>query len=281
MSDLKTFALTATAVLSALISVSSWAADTHVLPKSITEKGYLSAGIAPNYPPMDFKDPATNQLTGVDFDLASEIFKRLGIEIKWQETAFEQMVSGLATNRIDIVMSGMTDTPERQKTVDFVDYFSTGPQFYTLESQKDLKDIDDMCGKKIGTSRRTTFPVEIARWSDVNCVAKGKPAITVIGTEGSADARAQLRQGRLDAAVQGSETLPYIQGQEPGVFKVIGGTLARQLTGLGVAKNNPELSAAIIATLNDMIKDGSYAKILDKWHLKDGGVTEATLNGAK
>ncbi|EPJ78080.1 extracellular solute-binding protein [Pseudomonas sp. CFII64] len=278
---MKTFALTATAVLSALISVSSWAADTHVLPKSITEKGYISAGIAPNYPPMDFKDPATNKLTGIDYDLGTEISKRLGIEIRWQETAFEQMVSGLATNRIDIVMSGMTDTPERQKTVDFVDYFSTGPQFYTLESQKDLKDIDDMCGKKIGTSRRTTFPVEIAKWSDVNCVAKGKPAIVVIGTEGSADARAQLRQGRLDAAVQGSETLPYIQGQEPGVFKVIGGTLARQLTGLGVAKNNPELSAAIIATLNDMIKDGSYAKILDKWQLKDGAVAEATLNGAK
>jgi len=277
----KTFALTATAVLSALISFSSWAADTHVLPKSITEKGYISAGIAPNYPPMDFKDPATNKLTGIDYDLGTEISKRLGIEIRWQETAFEQMVSGLATNRIDIVMSGMTDTPERQKTVDFVDYFSTGPQFYTLESQKDLKDIDDMCGKKIGTSRRTTFPVEIAKWSDVNCVAKGKPAIVVIGTEGSADARAQLRQGRLDAAVQGSETLPYIQGQEPGVFKVIGGTLARQLTGLGVAKNNPELSAAIIATLNDMIKDGSYAKILDKWQLKDGAVAEATLNGAK
>ena len=278
---MKIFALTATAVLSALISVSSWAADTHVLPKSITEKGYISAGIAPNYPPMDFKDPATNKLTGIDYDLGTEISKRLGIEIRWQETAFEQMVSGLATNRIDIVMSGMTDTPERQKTVDFVDYFSTGPQFYTLESQKDLKDIDDMCGKKIGTSRRTTFPVEIAKWSDVNCVAKGKPAIVVIGTEGSADARAQLRQGRLDAAVQGSETLPYIQGQEPGVFKVIGGTLARQLTGLGVAKNNPELSAAIIATLNDMIKDGSYAKILDKWQLKDGAVAEATLNGAK
>jgi polar amino acid transport system substrate-binding protein len=278
---LKTFALTATAVLSALISVSSWAADTHVLPKSITEKGYISAGIAPNYPPMDFKDPATNKLTGIDYDLGTEISKRLGIEIKWQETAFEQMVSGLATNRIDIVMSGMTDTPERQKTVDFVDYFSTGPQFYTLESQKDLKEIEDMCGKKIGTSRRTTFPVEIAKWSDVNCVAKGKPAITVIGTEGSADARAQLRQSRLDAAVQGSETLPYIQGQEPGVFKIIGEPLARQLTGLGVAKNNPELSAAIIATLNDMIKDGSYLKILDKWNLKDGAVTEATLNGAK
>jgi polar amino acid transport system substrate-binding protein len=281
MSDLKTIALTATAVLSALISVSSWAADTHELPKTIKEQGVIKAGIMPNYPPMDFKDPATGQLTGVDYDLGTEIAKRLGIKIEWQETAFEQMVSGLATNRLDIVLSGMTDTPERQKTVDFVDYFSTGPQFYTLESQKDLKEPSDLCGKKVGTSRRTTFPVEIAKWSDINCVAKGKTAITVVGTEGSADARAQLRQARLDAAVQGSETLPYIQGQEPGVFKVLGGTLARQLTGLGVAKNNPQLSAAIIATLNDMIKDGSYAKILDKWQLKDGAVAEATLNGAK
>jgi polar amino acid transport system substrate-binding protein len=281
MFDLKTFALTATAVLSALISVSGWAADSHVLPKSITEKGFISAGIVPNYPPMDFKDPATGKLTGVDYDLGMELGKRLGVEIKWQETAFEQMISGLATNRIDIVLSGMTDTPERQKTVDFVDYFSTGPQFYTLATQKDLTQDSDLCGKKVGTSRRTTFPVEIAKWSDVNCVAKGKPAITVIGTEGSADARAQLRQARLDAAVQGSETLPYIQAQEPGTFKVIGEPLTRQLTGLGVAKNNPELSAAIIASLNDMIKDGSYLKILDKWQLKDGAVTEATLNGAK
>nr|WP_229636150.1 ABC transporter substrate-binding protein [Pseudomonas syringae] len=267
--------------MSALISVSSWAADTHVLPKSIQEKGFISAGIAPNYPPMDFKDPATGKLTGVDYDLGTEIAKRLGLEIKWQETAFEQMVSGLATNRIDIVLSGMTDTPERQQTVDFVDYFSTGPQFYTLESQKDLKTVEDMCGKKIGTSRRTTFPVEIAKWSEVNCVAKGKPAITVVGTEGSADARAQLRQSRLDAAVQGSETLPYIQGQEPGVFKVLGEPLARQLTGLGVAKHNKELSAAIIATLNDMIKDGTYENILGKWELKNGAVKEAVLNGAK
>jgi polar amino acid transport system substrate-binding protein len=165
--------------------------------------------------------------------------------------------------------------------VDFVDYFSTGPQFYTLESQKDLKTIEDMCGKKIGTSRRTTFPVEIAKWSEVNCVAIGKPAITVVGTEGSADARAQLRQSRLDAAVQGSETLPYIQSQEPGVFKVLGEPLSRQLTGLGVAKHNAELSAAIIATLNEMIADGTYGKILEKWQLQSGAVEKAQLNGAK
>ena len=45
-------------------------------------------------------------------------------------------------------------------------------------------------------------------WSKKNCEAKGKPALEIVGTEGSADARTQLRQKRLDAAVQGSETLP-------------------------------------------------------------------------
>lgn len=274
-----TFALTA--ALAALVTLPSWAAETATVPKAIKDKGFIAAGIMPNYPPMDFKDPATNQLTGVDYDLGMEIGKRLGVEVKWQETAFEQMVSGLVTQRLDIVLSGMTDTPERQKTVDFVDYFRTGPQYYVLDSRSDVKEAMDLCGKRVGTSRRTTFPVEIAKWSAANCEANGKPAIVVVGTEGSADARAQLRQARLDAAVQGSETLPYIQAQEPGNYRVIGEPLMVQLTGLGVAKSNTALSQAIVATLDGMIADGSYLAILKKWKLETGAVEKAQLNAGQ
>ncbi|WP_407310284.1 ABC transporter substrate-binding protein [Pseudomonas sp. nanlin1] len=270
--------LVLTAVLSVLTTASSWAAEPAGLPASIKSKGFIVAGIMPNYPPMDFKDPATNQLTGVDYDLGMAIGKRLGLEVKWQETAFEQMVSGLVTQRLDIVLSGMTDTAERQKTVDFVDYFKTGPQFYILDSSTDIKVASDLCGKKVGTSRRTNFPAEIAKWSGKNCEANGRPAIQVVGTEGSADARAQLRQARLDAAVQGSETLPYIQSQEPGAYRVIGEPLTLQLTGLGVAKSNAGLSSAIIGALDAMIADGTYASILKKWDLEKGAVTKAQLN---
>lgn len=269
--------LAITGALALLGTVTAWAADAG-LPQAIKDKGFLNAGIMPNYPPMDFKDPATNQLTGIDYDLGMEIGKRLGITVKWQETAFEQMVSSLVTQRLDIVLSGMTDTAERQKTVDFVDYFRTGPQFYVMESNKSIVAVSDLCGKKVGTSRRTTFPVEIAKWSAANCEAKGLPAIQVTGTDGSADARAQLRQARLDAAVQGSETLPYIQSQEPGAYRVIGEPLTTQLTGLGVSKNNPGLSAAIVDALNAMIADGTYAQILKKWDLKQGAVDKAVMN---
>ncbi|WP_426161109.1 transporter substrate-binding domain-containing protein, partial [Pseudomonas sp. DWR1-3-2b2] len=155
------------------------------LPAAIKDKGEISAAIVPNYPPMDFKDPATNKITGLDFDLGNALAERLGVKIKWQETGFEQMLSGLTTKRVDIVLSGMTDTAERQKSVTFIDYFTSGPQLYTLAKREDLKALTDLCGKKVGTSRRTTWPSEIAAWSKENCEAAGKPAIVVIGTEGS------------------------------------------------------------------------------------------------
>jgi polar amino acid transport system substrate-binding protein len=267
------------AVLAGLMASSfTFAAE---LPASIKAKGEIVVAIMPNYPPMDFKDPATNTLTGLDYDLGNALAERLGVKIKWQETGFEQMINALTTDRVDMVLSGMTDTAERQASVTFVDYFTSGPQFYTLQKNKDFNDITDLCGKKVGTSRRTTFPAEIAEWSKANCEAAGKPAINVIGTEGSADARAQLRQSRIDAAMQGSETLPYLKTQEKDMYKTVGLPISQQFTGLGVSKKKPELSEAVKVALQSMIDDGTYQTILKKWDLELGAIKTVTINAGK
>ncbi len=73
------------------------------------------------------------------------------------------------------------------------------------------KAATDLCGKKVGTTRSTSFPVEIEKWSKQNCEPAGKPAMQYVPGENSIDVRNQLKQGRIDAAVQGSETLPYAQ----------------------------------------------------------------------
>ncbi|WP_223484253.1 ABC transporter substrate-binding protein [Pseudomonas sp. A-RE-19] len=267
------------AVLAGVMASSfTWAAE---LPASIKDKGEVVVAIMPNYPPMDFKDPATNTLTGLDYDLGNALAERLGVKIKWQETGFEQMINALTTDRVDMVMSGMTDTAERQASVTFVDYFTSGPQFYTLQKNKETNEIIDLCGKKVGTSRRTTFPAEIAEWSKANCEAAGKPAINVIGTEGSADARAQLRQSRIDAAMQGSETLPYLKTQEKDMYKTVGLPISKQFTGLGVSKKKPELSEAVKVALQSMVDDGSYQAILKKWDLELGAIKTVTINAGK
>lgn len=252
------------------------------LPDDIVKRGAIIAAIVPNYPPLDVKDPATNKLTGFDVDLGDAIGTKLGTKIDWQETSFDQMVASVKTGRADIIMSGMTDLASRHDSVSFVDYIKSGPQFFVQASRAgEFTDMLALCGKKVGASRRTSFPKEIASWSEANCAKAGKAAIEVVGTDGSADARTQLRQGRIDAAVQGNETLPYVMGIEPNAYKPLGQAIATQYTGIGVGKDATQLRDALAGALTELIADGTYKKLLDKWQLSDQAIEKVTINAGQ
>lgn len=250
------------------------------LPARIQEKKTLVVANIPNYPPLEFKDPKTSKLTGLDIDLGEALAKKLGVTVKWEEVSFEQMTSALTTGRADMILSGMSDLPGRRDSLDFIDYLASGAQFYTNGNRKDeFKDLTSLCGKKVGASRRTSFPKEMENWSKANCEDKGKPALQIIGTEGSADARTQLRQKRLDAAVQGSETLPYLMEQEPGNYAILGTPFTTVYQGMAFAKKDNELRDAVAKAFQEMLADGSYAAVLKKWELGDAKVDKLMING--
>ena len=264
------------AALASLVATSALAQD---LPDRIKAAKAVIVANVPNYPPMEFKDPRTATLTGLDIDLGQALAKKLGVEFKFTEISFEQMVSSLTTGRADMILSGMTDTEARRDTLDFVDYLTTGAQFYTTADAKDtFKTPADLCGKTVGASRRTSFPGEMEKWSKANCEAAGKPALKIVGTEGSADARTQLKQKRLDAAVQGSETLPYLMSVEPNAYAIVGDPFTRQHQGMGFAKKDTALRDAVAAALKAMIADGSYKAVLAKWNLEANAVSEVMIN---
>jgi polar amino acid transport system substrate-binding protein len=162
----------------------------------------------------------------------------------------------------------MSDLPKRRETLDFVDYMKSGAQFFTSYDRKDeFKDPTAFCGKKVAMSRRTSFPDETAKWSAANCEAKGKPAVIVVGSEGSADARTQLKQGRVDGAVQGSETLPYLQSLEKDAYQIVGLPFSAVYQGIAFPKTEPQLRDAYVAALKKLMANGEYKKIFDKWGL--------------
>jgi polar amino acid transport system substrate-binding protein len=246
------------------------------LPARIAASGVLRVAVTPNYPPLEFRDPATNALTGFDVDLAQALAGKLGVKLEWQETGFEQMMPALTTGRIDAIISGMSDLESRHDASSFVDYLRSGPQFFVQTSRAaEFTDMQALCGKSVGASRRTSFPDEIAAWSKAHC---GDNAIKVVGTEGSADARTQLKQGRIDAAVQGNETLPYVMSQEPNAYAPVGAAFGAQFTGIAIAKTAAGLQTAIAGALDALIADGSYKALLDKWRLSSDAVEKATIN---
>ena len=176
-------------------------------------------------------------------------------------------------------MSGMTDLASRHDASSFVDYLRSGPAFFVQQSRAaEFKDMPALCGRSVGASRRTSFPKEIGKWSDAHC--PGNP-ISVVGTEGSADARTQLKQGRIDAAMQGNETLPYVMAQEPKAYLVVGRPIATQLTGIAVPVKEAGLQQAIAGALDALIADGTYKALLDKWQLSDNGIEKATVNAGQ
>jgi polar amino acid transport system substrate-binding protein len=263
----------------ALIGAASASVRAVELPPEIAKQGGIKVAIVPNYPPMEFRDPATSALTGFDVELGEALGRKLGIKIVWQETSFDQMMPAIATGRVDAILSGMTDIKSRQDTATFVDYLRNGPRFLIQQSRaSEFKDMNALCGKKVGASRRTSFPRLIAAWSDVHC---GSDPINFVGTEGSGDARTQLKQGRLDAAVQGGETLPYMMDLEPGAYVPVGEVFAVQFTGLALNVKDKALQQAVADALDALIADGSYRALLAKWKLTDYGVERATINAGQ
>ena len=263
--------------LAVLATVTS--AQAAELPAEIKQAGALKLTVNSTYAPMEYRDPATNELVGLDIDLANELAKRLGVKIVWSETPFAELIPSLQTRRADFIISGISDRASRRETADFVDYLATGPQFFVMADNA-AKDATDLCGKKVGTTRSTSFPVEIEKWSKQNCEPAGKPAIQYVPGENSIDVRNQLKQGRVDAAVQGSETLPYAQTQEPGKYRVVGEPFAKGYQGIMFRKDDVVLREAVTEKLSAMIADGSYKAILDKWGLGANAVAEPLMNAA-
>ncbi|MCP3396708.1 ABC transporter substrate-binding protein [Bradyrhizobium sp. CCGB20] len=258
------------------LSVQAWAIE---LPPEIAKRGSIKVALVPNYPPMEFRDPATSTLTGFDIDLGEAIGRKLGVKIEWQETSFDQFMPSISTGRVDAILSGFTDYASRHETATFVDYLRSGPNFFVQQSRAaEFKDTAAFCGKKVGASRRTMFPAMINAWSERSC---GSNPVVFVGTDGSADARTQLKQGRIDAAVQGNETLPYIMDLEPGAYTPVGSPIAQQFTGIALPVKEKALQQAMLEAVDALIADGTYRTLLAKWKLTDNALEKATINAGQ
>src|SRR5260370_29970537 len=249
------------------------------VPARIKDAGTIVIATNPNYAPITFKDPGTNTLMGFDIDLGTAIAKELGVKIEWQEIAFAQMLPSLQTGRVDTVLAGMSDLPTRRDVADFVDYMTSSPHFSTVTTLAGaIKTPEDLCGKSVGASRSTNWPAQMTEWSQANCVAKGRPAMNVVGTEGSVDARTQLKTERLQGAVQGNETLPYFQSLEPNTYVLLGTAFARSLVGMPFARSAMALRGAVKSPLEHVHASGEYDKMLAKYGLQANKLTPISIN---
>jgi polar amino acid transport system substrate-binding protein len=272
------FRIDLAALCAAACLLAPFAAHAQKLPPEIAASKVVHVALNADYPPLELKDAKTGETTGFDIELGNAMAKVLGVKMDWQDGAFEQMSPSLQSGRVDMIMSGFYDLPKRRGNFDFIDYLIAGAQFYVPKANADIKTVTDLCGQTITTSRGTNFPDTTKAWSDKNCVAAGKPPLTVITDTDLGQQLSNLKQGRAVAAVQGLEAVPTIVEMDGNAYKPLGEPFSATLMGIAFTKADPTLRDAFVYALKAVIADGTYAALIKKWKLDLSAYTKVSLN---
>ena len=242
----------------------------------------IKAGSITNSPPMISYASDGTTLQGAIVDLAAAMSQEMGRKIAFESIPFNGLLPAMEAKRIDIVFSLMNDTPEREKIIDFVDFFNLSTMLLIRKGNPEHVDsLETLCGKTVSTVQGST-QLLLVDAASAKCTAAGKPAIQNLQYAQPADARMQVQTGRVAAFLGNSPVMVYLAktAGDGKIFDVVQGHVYQPVPlGIGVAKANTQLRDALQKSLNALIANGTYRKILEKHGVESGAVTSATING--
>jgi polar amino acid transport system substrate-binding protein len=254
-----------------------------LVPADVKARGTLRVGSQQTFPPVEFREPGKTEVVGVSADLLAEVAKRLGLKLEYIQGEYASLISGVEADRFDIASGGISDTEEREQKLDFVNYMYSGGAMMTLSENTALagaKSIDDFCGKTTATLLGSRVIMSAVEAASERCTKAGKAPIKTEQLPSAPDARMQLDLKRVDAYMGDFPALVYMGTQFPGRYKIVGGSyiLTPYITSWGFAKNRAGLRDAVQKAMQEMIKDGTYQKLMDKWGVGGGALPEISIN---
>jgi polar amino acid transport system substrate-binding protein len=250
------------------------------LPESVRDRGAVQFATDPSYAPMESFAADGRTVIGFDADLAAALGSVLGITIELVPANFSTALDDTVKGRYDGVLSSMTDTVEREKKADFINYLSAGTSIVVRRGNPTgVTDLKDLCGQAVAVEEGTVQQ-DLLQRSQKGCGAR---PIVIRSFKTNSDALLQLRTGRAVAILndyppaaqlandpssrthyQLASTVQY----EPGLY------------GIAVAKTEPALRDALHEALDLLMRSGTYRELLLRWGLSTGGLQATSINGA-
>ncbi|HTT28427.1 MAG TPA: ABC transporter substrate-binding protein [Solirubrobacteraceae bacterium] len=251
-----------------------------LVPSALKSKGTLTVAADASYAPDEFIGSDGHTVVGMDADLAKALAAEMGLKANVVNATFATIIPGLAAGRYDMGASSFSDTLAREKTVDFVDYAHVGESFYTKGTGGvSIGSIADICGKTVSVESGTTEQAD-AKTQSAKCTKAGKPAVNVLVFNTQTEANLAVSSGRAQLGFADTPVALYQVKQSGGEFKIVGAAYATGPYGLAIPKNG--LDKAVLAALQDLVKNGTYKSILAKWGLSGIAIpaSQVKINGA-
>ena len=249
------------------------------VPAAVKSKGTLTVAADATYAPNEFIGSNGHTVEGMDADLAQALAGVMGLKAKVVNATFDSIIPGLAAHKYDLGMSSFTDTKEREKTVDFVTYFSAGTSFYEKASGgPPITDLSSLCGTTVAVEKGTTQAADSTAQSK-KCTSAGKKPVKVLTFTDQNGANLAITSGRAQVGMADSPVADYQVKKSSGQFKTVGKPYGTAPYGIAMPKDL-KLTKPVLDALKVLMSNGQYMAILKKWGIADGAISNPQINGA-
>jgi len=253
-------------VLIIAIAVGAWWWHNHPKPSddslaNVVKRGVLIVGSDIPFGVMEFfgKD---NEPEGIDVDIAREIATHLGVRLEFNDYDWDQLFSKVKTGEIDLAISSITITSERQKEMFFSKpYFNGGQVLVVRSDNNEIKGVNNLVGKKIAAQQDTTGYDEAKKCTQENLIST---YLNFDGSGGTTNIIDDLRDAKVEVII-----VDYIQALDmiknyPGL-KIVGVPFTKEDYGITTAIGNNSLIQEVDSILQNLEKSGMLEQIKTRW----------------
>jgi polar amino acid transport system substrate-binding protein len=208
------------------------------------------------WPPFEMVNESSKELEGFDIDLMNAVAEEAGLQIEYQNVAFDALLAGMATCQYDAAISAMTITPERLEDFAFSDpYFAAGQVVTVRADETEITGKDNLAGKAVGAQIGTTGAIQ-----GQEIAGETFKTYDDIGL-----AFQDLMNGQIDAVIADNPLALQYVGANEGTLKVVGDIFTDEFYGIAVCKDNQDLLARINEGLAKVEEAGTIDQLTEKW----------------
>ena len=213
----------------------------------------LRVGSDMTYAPFEFMDQNQNP-EGFDIDLINAIGKDMGYKVSLESASFDGLIPALEAGKYDAIISAMTITPDRAKSVLFSDKYFRAVQYIAMKEGSNFKTLNDLKGKRVGVQLNTTGQFDVE-----------KRGIKPKKYDTTPDAINDLLNGGVDAVVADGPVVLWFQAQNPSAkIKAVEADVNQEYYGIAMKLGNKALADKVNASLKKLMANGTYNEIYKK-----------------
>lgn len=231
------------------------------------EPDTLLIGSDMTYPPYIYLDNGVP--TGFEVDFMNAVAGHMGLEPKYVDTRFAQLIVGLRSNKFDVVASILYITPERAKIIDYIPHTQTGSSILTARNYAEFpSEPHDLCGIRLSTIQGASWTPKLAKVSDEHCLPNGLGKIDIREFATAAEATQAILAGAVEAQFADAAVAKLAVANTGDALKITSKDLIYPISvGLGVNSGNSEIKDAIASAIEEMKDTGEYQEILSAYNL--------------